>query len=66
MLTVEGDGVAFTQQSGQYMSTVACYSCHQTGHYAHSPECPNYRGNNQPASKGNDNPPGGDGVNALI
>ena len=42
--TVEGDGVAFTQQNGRDMSMVTCYSCQQKGHYANSPECPNYNG----------------------
>ena len=43
---VDGKGVAFAQQSGHELSTVTSYSCQQTGHYANSPECPNYRGNN--------------------
>ena len=42
--TVEGDGIAFAQRNGRDMSTVTCYSCQQTGHYATSPECPNYNG----------------------
>ena len=66
MLTLEGDGIAFTQRNGQDMSTVTCYSCHQTGHYANSPECPNYRGSNHSGSKETDGPPSGDGVNALM
>ena len=63
---VDGDRVAFTQRSGRDLSTVTCYSCHQTGHYANSPECPNYKGGNH--SSGNDDkaPPGGDGVNVLM
>ena len=40
---VDGDGVAFMQRSGRDLSTVTCYSCHQTGHYANSPECPTIR-----------------------
>ena len=48
---VDGDGVAFTQQSGRDPSTVTCYSCQQTGHYANSPECPNYKGHNHSAKK---------------
>ena len=55
---VEGDGVAFTQRSGRDMSTVTCYSCNQKGHYANSPDCPNYKGDSMPS--------GGDGVNALM
>ena len=63
--TVEGDGIAFAQRNGRDMSTVTCYSCNQTGHYANSPECPNYRGDNT-GSKERDGPPGGDGVSALM
>ena len=48
---VDGDGVAFTQRSGRDPSTVTCYSCQQTGHYANSPECPNYKGHNHSARK---------------
>ena len=52
------------------MSMVTCYSCHQTGHYANSLECPNYKGSNQGSNhsgrKEADGPPGGDGVNALM
>ena len=47
------------------MSTVTCYSCHQTGHYANSEECPNYRGDRS-GRKEPDGPPGGDGVSALM
>ena len=64
-LTVEGDGIAFTQKSGRDMSTVTCYSCHQTGHYANSPECPNYKGDRSGGGEPN-RPPGGDGVSALM
>ena len=63
---VDGDGVAFTQQSGRDLSTVTCYSCHQVGHYANSPESPNYKGNIDSTRKDNSAPPGGDGVNALM
>ena len=62
---VEGDGIAFAQRSGRDMSTVTCYSCHQTGHYANSEECPNYRGDRS-GRKEPDGPPGGDGVSALM
>ena len=65
MPTVEGDGIAFTQRSGRDMSTVTCYSCHQTGHYANSPECPNYKGDRSDKGE-HDGPPGGDGVSALM
>ena len=63
--TVEGDGIAFAQKSGRDMSTVTCYSCHQTGHYANSEECPNYRGDHS-GRKEPDGPPGGNGVSALM
>ena len=40
-------------QSGEQQDTsnVRCYSCQQMGHYANSPECPNYKTN---ASKNNE------------
>ena len=63
---VDGDGVAFTQQSGRDLSRVTCYSCHQVGHYANSQEYPNYKGNIDSTRKDNSAPPGGDGVNALM
>ena len=65
MPTLEGDGIAFAQQNGQDMSTVTCYSCHQTGHYVNSPECPNYKGDHSGRREA-DGPPGGDGVSALM
>ena len=64
---VDGEGVAFAQRSGHDLSTVTCYSCQQTGHYANSAECPNYRGNNNYSTRNEDSaPPGGDGVNPLM
>ena len=63
---MDGDGVAFTQRSGRDLSTVTCYSCHRTGLYANSPECPNYKGNIDSTRKDNSAPPGGDGVHALM
>ena len=64
---VDGEGVVFAQRSGCDLSAVTCYSCQQTGHYANSPECPNYRGNNNHSTRKEDSaPPGGDGVNALM
>ena len=63
--TVEGDGIAFTQRNGRDMSTVTCYSCHQTGYYANSEECPNYKGDRSGSGE-SDGPPGGDGVSALM
>ena len=70
--SVEGDGMSFTQSGQQQdMSNVRCYSCQQMGHYANTPECPNYKPNsnknNDPESKNNRaTPQGGDGVNALM
>ena len=63
--SLEGDGVAFAQQNGRDMSTVTCYSCQQKGHYANSPECPNYNGN-QSRSAQESGLPGGDGISALM
>ena len=63
--TVEGDGIAFTQRNGRDMSTVTCYSCQQTGHYANSPECPNYNGGRSGGTQ-TDGLPRGDGVSALM
>ena len=63
--TVEGDGVAFTQRDGRDMSTVTCYSCQQKGHYANSPECPNYNGDRSARTQAG-GMPGGDGVSALM
>ena len=65
MPSVEGDGIAFTQWNGRDMSTVTCYSCQQTGHYANSPECPNYNGNRSGRMQ-TDGLSGGDGVSALM
>ena len=66
MPPVDGDGVAFAQRGGRDPPTVTYYSCQQTGHYANSPECPNYKGNNHSTRKEDSAPPGGDGVNALM
>ena len=63
---VDAEGVSFAQRSGRDLSTVTCYSCQQAGHYAGSPDCPNYVGNDHSASKNDSVPPGGDGVNALM
>ena len=70
--TIEGDGVSFAQ-SGQRrdLSNVRCYSCQQMGHYANTPECPNYKPNmnknkESSDSDGKGSPQGGDGVNALM
>ena len=62
---LEGDGIAFAQWNGQDMSTVTCYSCHQTGHYANSPECPNYNSDCSGRREA-DGPPRGDGVSSLM
>ena len=68
----ESDGVLFAQ-SGQRrdLSNIRCYSCQQMGHYANTPECPNYKsGQNQnnDSNAGNNGgtPQGGSGVNALM
>ena len=63
---VDGEGVAFAQRGGRDLSTVTCYSCQQTGHYANSPECPNYRGDNHSPRKDDNAPPSGNGVNAFM
>ena len=62
---VEGNGIAFAQRNRQDMSTVTCYSCHQTGHYANSSECPNYKDDHSGRREA-DGPPGGDRVSALM
>ena len=66
------DGVSFAQ-SGQRrdLSNIQCYSCQQMGHYANTPECPNYKSsqNHNNDSSGRNNggtPQGGSGVNALM
>ena len=70
--TIEGHGVSFTQSSQRWdMSNVWCYSCQQMGHYAKTPECPNYKPSSNKSNDSNDSnskatPQGGDGVNALM
>ena len=68
----ESDGVSFAQ-SGQRrdLSNIRCYSCQQMGHYANTPECPNYKSSqnqNNDSNAGNNSrtPQGGSGVNALM
>ena len=63
--TVEGDGIAFAQRNGRDMSTVTCYSCQQTGHYANSPECPNYNAGRSGRTQTGE-PAGGDGVSTPM
>ena len=63
--SLEGDGVAFAQRNGRDMSTVTCYSCQQKGHYANSPECPNYNADRSGGTQ-ESRLSGGDGINALI
>ena len=69
---IEGDGVLFAQNGQRWdMSNVRCYSCQQMGHYANTPECPNYKANmNKNNKSGNEmnkaTPQGGVGVNALM
>ena len=69
---IEGDGVSFAQ-SGERRDTsnVRCYSCQQMGHYANSPECPNYKlsankNKESGTGTGKTTPPGGVGVNELM
>ena len=69
---IEGNSVSFAQ-SGERRDTsnVRCYSCQQMGHYANSPECPNYKSStNKNKESGSATskatPPGGVGVNALM
>ena len=69
---IEGDGVSFAQ-SGERRDTsnVRCYSCQQMGHYANSPECPNYKSTTNISKKSGNTmskatPQGGNGVNALM
>ena len=70
--SIENDGVSFAQSGQQWdLSNVRCYSCQQMGHYANTPECPNYKPNSNKSSessKANSNrtPQGGSGVNALM
>ena len=44
---------------------VTCYSCQETGHYANSPECPNYNGDRSARTQ-TGGMLGGDGVSALM
>ena len=68
----ESDGVSFAQNGQRRdLSNIQCYSCQQMGHYANTPECPNYtpsQNQNSSPSAGNNNgsPQGGSGVNALM
>ena len=69
---IEGDSVSFAQ-SGERRDTsnVRCYSYQQMGHYANSPECPNYKSStNKNKESGiatsKATPLGGVGVNALM
>ena len=69
---IKSDGVSFAQSGQQQdLSNVRCYSCQQMGHYANTPECPNYKpsqNKNNESSDGNSGgtPQGGSGVNALM
>ena len=44
---------------------VTCHNCQQAGHYANSPECPNYNGGSSGRAQ-TDGLPGGDGVRTLM
>ena len=69
---VESDGVLFAQRGQRWdLSNVWCYCCQQMGHYANTPECPNYKpspNKNNESSNGNSSgtPQGGSGVNILM
>ena len=69
---LESDGVSFAQNGqGRDLSNIRCYSCQQMGHYANSPECPNYKanqeqGNNPKSGSNSGTPQGGSSVNALM
>ena len=69
---LESDGVSFAQNGQQRdLSNIRCYSCQQMGHYANTPECPNYKGNQNQNNNSNvgsngGTPQGGSGVNALM
>ena len=69
---LESDGVSFAQ-NGQWrdLSNIRCYSCQQMGHYANTPECPNYKANQNQSNNSNvgnnsGTPQGGSSVNALM
>ena len=56
---------------GTHQMSVQCYSCQQMGHYANTPECPNYKPNSNKNNDSNSSnskatPQGGDEVNALM
>ena len=69
---IESDGVSFVQSGQQRdLSKVRCYSCQQMGHYANTPECPNYKpssNKNNESSDGSSSgtPQGRSGVNVLM
>ena len=63
--SLEYDGVAFAQWNGRDMSMVTCFSCQQKGHYANSPECPNYNGDRSGSAQ-ESGLPGGEGISALM
>ena len=68
----ESNVVSFAQNWQRWdLSNIRCYSCQQMGHYANTPECPNYKpsqnqNNNSNAGNNNGSPQGGSGVNALM
>ena len=63
--SLEDDGVTFAQRNGWDMSTVTCNSCQQKGHYANSPECPNYNAGQSGDMQGSELS-GGNGINTLM
>ena len=68
----ESNGVSFAQNGQRWdLLNIRCYSCQQMGHYANTPECPNYKpsqnqNNNSNAGNNDRSPQGGSGVNALM
>ena len=63
----ENDGVSFAQNGQKKdLSNIWCYSCNQMGHYANSPECPNYDPSKDKKKDGGGGPSRGEGANALM
>ena len=69
---IKSDGVSFAQNGQRRdLSNVWCYSCQQMGHYANTPECPNYKPSSTKNNESSDantsgTPQGGNGVNVLM
>ena len=69
---IECDGVSFAQNGQRRdLSNVWCYSCQQMGHYANTPECPNYKPSSNKSNESSDannsgRPQDGRGANMLM